>query len=301
MGRVTRGADRSRPRRVAVVTGGSRGAGRGIALALGDKGYTVVVTGRTTRASARHALGGTIEETAAEVTRRGGDGVALPCDHRDDDQTQAVAAEVGERFGHVDVLVNNAFAVPEGLVSPTPFWTKSLDLLAMLDVGLRSSYVMTWAAAPLLIAAGPDRRPLVVMTSGFGATCYMYGPAYGAVKAGVDKMAWDMAVDFQPYGVTVVSLWLGLLRTERTVSALDEVAERYPLSGQGLVTESPEFPGRVIAALDADPHKSDRSGKVLIGAELGHELGVVDIDGQVPASRRPMLGSPPGFHPAVVR
>jgi len=285
--------------RVAVVTGASRGAGRGIAAALGEQGYTVVVTGRTVEAG--HPLGGTVRETADEVTRRGGRGVAIACDHADDASVADLAGEVGERFGRIDLLVNNAFAVPDRLTDPEPFWEKPLDLLAMVDVGLRSTYVMTWYAAPLLLAAGAERSPLVVMTSGFGAVCYLHGPAYGAVKAGVDKLAHDMAVDFEPYGVSVVSLWLGLLRTERTERSFEEAASRYPVDRSALVTESPEFPGRVIAALDRSPGKAERSGHVLIGAELGRELGVVDVDGASPASRRPMLGSPPDYHPAVVR
>lgn len=285
--------------RVAVVTGASRGAGRGIAVALGEHGYTVAVTGRTVGPD--HPLGGSVQETAAEVTRRGGRGVPLVCDHADDGSVAGAVAELRDRFGRVDLLVNNAFAVPEQLVGPEPFWEKPLDLLGMIDVGLRSSYVMTWMTAPLLLAAGADRSPLVVMTSGFGAVCYLHGPAYGAVKAGVDKLAHDMAVDFAPHGVSVVSIWLGLLRTERTRRSFEETAARYPAGGSALVTESPEFPGRVIAALDRSEEKAERSGRVLVGAELGRELGVLDVDGASPASRRPMLGSPPDYHPAVVR
>lgn len=286
--------------RVAVVTGASRGAGRGIARALGERGYTVVVTGRT-RSGQAHALGGSIEETAAEVTSGGGLGVAIECDHADDVAVRDLFAQVGERFGRVDLLVNNALAVPHDLTAPGPFWEKSLGLLDMVEVGLRSSYVATWEAARLLLAAGADRQPLVAMTSGFGATCYLHGPAYGAVKAAVDKMAHDMAIDFEPEGVTVVSLWLGLLRTERTMQSLAATARRYPTGDRKVVTESPEYPGRVIAALDADPAKSARTGQVLITAELGAELGVVDVDGAVPESRRWMLGDPPTFSPSVVR
>jgi NAD(P)-dependent dehydrogenase (short-subunit alcohol dehydrogenase family) len=139
----------------------------------------------------------------------------------------------------------------------------------------------------------------VVHTSGFGAVCYLHGPAYGAVKAGVDKLAHDMAVDFRPYRVTVVSIWMGLLRTERTLLVMASDPARFDYSRQ--LTESPEFTGRVIAALDRDPAKLDFSGRVLIGAELGDQLGVSDVDGTQPRSRRPVLGDPPEYHPAVVR
>jgi NAD(P)-dependent dehydrogenase (short-subunit alcohol dehydrogenase family) len=283
--------------RVAVVTGASRGAGRGIALALGETGATVVVTGRSVNAG-DHELGGTIGETAAEITRRGGRGIPIACDHADTRQVTELFAEVQQACGGLDILVNNAFCVPERLLGPEPFWEKPLDLLSMIDVGLRSSYVATWHAAPLLIA-DPGRRPLVVHTSGFGAVCYLHGPAYGAVKAGVDKLAHDMAVDFRPYRVTVVSIWMGLLRTERTLRVMASDPAQLEYSQQ--LTESPEFTGRVIAALDRDPAKLDFSGRVLIGAELGEQLGVSDVDGTRPRSRRPVLGDPPEYHPAVVR
>jgi len=283
--------------RVAVVTGASRGAGRGIALALGETGATVVVTGRSVRAG-DHELGGTIGETAGEITRRGGRGIPVACDHADPRQVAELFAEVEQTCGGLDILVNNAFCVPDRLMGPEPFWEKPLDLLSMIDVGLRSSYVATWYAAPLLIA-DPGRAPLVVHTSGFGAVCYLHGPAYGAVKAGVDKLAHDMAVDFRPYRVTVVSIWMGLLRTERTLRVMATDPARFGYSRQ--LTESPEFTGRVIAALDRDPAKLDFSGRVLIGAELGEQLGVSDVDGTQPRSRRPVLGDPPEYHPAVVR
>jgi len=283
--------------RVAVVTGASRGAGRGIALALGETGATVVVTGRSVNAG-DHELGGTIGETAGEVTRRGGRGIPIACDHADARQVAELFAEVEETCGGLDILVNNAFCVPDRLMGPEPFWEKPLDLLSMIDIGLRSSYVATWYAAPLLIA-DPGRGPLVVHTSGFGAVCYLHGPAYGAVKAGVDKLAHDMAVDFRPYRVTVVSIWMGLLRTERTLRVMAADPAQFGYSRQ--LTESPEFTGRVIAALDGDPARLDFSGRVLIGAELGERLGVRDVDGTQPRSRRPVLGEPPGYHPAVVR
>ncbi len=283
--------------RIAVVTGASRGAGRGIALALGDAGMTVYVTGRTT-VEGSNPLPGTVFATAEEVTARGGCGIAMPCDHDDDDQVAAVFDRVRQDHGHLDILVNNVFAVPEGLTRDAPFWEQPADFDVMFRLGLRSTYVASSLAAPLLVA-DPDRQALLVTTSGFGGGCYMHGPAYGAVKAGVDKMAHDMAVDLQPFGVTAVSLWMGLLRTERTMRVLDADPQRY--SGVDLVTESPEFTGRVIAALDQRPDKLRFSGRVLVSAELGALWGVVDIDGRHPASRRPILGDPPRYADAVVR
>jgi NAD(P)-dependent dehydrogenase (short-subunit alcohol dehydrogenase family) len=279
---------------VAVVTGASRGAGKGIALALGATGATVYVTGRT-RCDGDSELPGSLETTAKEIDARGGVGVPIVCDHADDEQVAAAFAQVAAREkGRLDVLVNNAFAIPDGITSSRPFWAKRLDQQMVLDVGLRSTYVSSYFAAPLLINGGR----LVVNTSSFGGTCYMHGPAYGAVKAGVDKMAHDMAEDFRPFGVAAVSLWMGFLRTERTEALFMSNDHRYAELTQN--AESAEFPGRVIAALAESPDRMSYSGRVLIAAEAALELGVVDVDGRQPASHRPGLGSPPQYSAAVV-
>ncbi|MBT2269875.1 SDR family NAD(P)-dependent oxidoreductase [Rhodococcus erythropolis] len=280
--------------RVVVVTGASRGAGKGIALALGSTGATVYVTGRT-REEGDSPLPGTVFATAEEITRRGGVGVPAVVDHSDDAQVQALFDRVREEYGRLDILVNNALAVPDALTMKGPFWDKPLSLLDLFDVGMRSSYVASYYAAPLLAANGEG---LVVNTSSFGGACYMHGPAYGAGKAAVDKMAHDMAVDFRPFNVAVVSIWMGLLKTERTLAAFGENPEAY--EGLAATAESPEFTGRVIDALARDPQLMKRSGNVLIGAEIGAELGVRDLQGQQPPSHRPFLGNPPAFSDAVI-
>jgi NAD(P)-dependent dehydrogenase (short-subunit alcohol dehydrogenase family) len=162
---------------------------------------------------------------------------------------------------------------------------------------MRSNYVASYYAAPLMVAR---RCGLIVHTSSFGGTCYMHGPAYGAGKAAVDKMAHDMAVELRPHGVAVVSIWMGLLRTERTTAALadPELAQHYAHLLESM--ETPEFTGRVIAALARDPHRMARSGKVWIGAELAQEYGLREADGRQPPSHRAMLGDPTVFSPAVV-
>jgi NAD(P)-dependent dehydrogenase (short-subunit alcohol dehydrogenase family) len=279
---------------VAVVTGASRGAGKGIALALAATGATVYVTGRT-RNDGDSELPGSLATTAKEIDARGGVGVPIVCDHADDEQVEAVFAQVAAReHGRLDVLVNNAFAIPDGITSRRPFWEKRLEQQMVLDVGLRSTYVSSYFAAPLLINGGR----LVVNTSSFGGTCYMHGPAYGAVKAGVDKMAHDMAEDFRPFGVAAVSLWMGFLRTERTEALFTSNDHRYAAMTQH--AESAEFPGRVIAALAEKPDRMSYSGRVLIAAEAALELGVADVDGRQPPSHRPGLGSPPQYSAAVV-
>jgi NAD(P)-dependent dehydrogenase (short-subunit alcohol dehydrogenase family) len=278
---------------VAMVTGASRGAGKGIALALADTGATVYVTGRT-RSDGDSELPGSLETTAKQIAGRGGIGIPLVCDHADDAQVAAAFAHVARDHGRLDVLVNNAFAIPDGITSRRPFWEKKLEQQIVLDVGLRSTYVASYYAAPLLINGGK----LLVNTSSFGGTCYMHGPAYGAVKAGVDKMAHDMAEEFRPFGVAAISLWMGMLRTERTEALFTSDDHRYAALTQH--AESAEFPGRIIAALATHPERMSYTGRVLVGAEIAVELGVVDLDGRQPPSHRPALGSPPVYSPAVV-
>ncbi|GGU92252.1 short-chain dehydrogenase [Actinomadura cremea] len=281
--------------RVAVVTGASRGAGKGIALALGAAGMTVYVTGRT-RAEGDADLPGTVFATAGEIDARGGTGVPVIVDHSDDEQVRSLFEQVERDHGALDVLVNNAFTIPDGLTKDGPFWEKPLGLQSMFDVGMRSAYVASYYAAPLLIK---NNTGLVVNTSSFGGCCYMHGPAYGAGKAAVDKMAHDMAEDFRPYNVTVISLWMGLLKTERNRALFEGVPDRYESFAAG--AETPEFSGRVIDALARSADPMTWTGRVLIGAELGEELGVTDVDGSRPRSHRGMLGDPPTFATAVVK
>jgi NAD(P)-dependent dehydrogenase (short-subunit alcohol dehydrogenase family) len=285
--------------RVALVTGASRGAGKGIALALGAAGMTVYVTGRsTTRSLGRLKdvpLPGTIVETAAEITALGGTGIALACDHRDDAAVEAVLARVAEESGTLDILVNNAASIHDALIDPGGFWEKPLELADILDVGLRSAYVASYFAAPLMVRA---RRGLIAFVSSFGSSCYMHGPAYGAQKAGVDKFAADMAVDLASYGVATASLWLGPQLTERTAAAGRSRPEQYAAFLQQ--AETPQFNGRIIHALASDPELMSLSGQTLISAEVAHRYGITEDGGREPPSYRGMLGEPRRPHPAKV-
>jgi len=279
---------------IVVVTGASRGAGKGIAIALGSAGATVYITGRSVREGDAE-LPGTIGATAEAINEAGGCGIPVACDHGDDEQVKALFERVRDEQGRLDVLVNNATALPDELVQTGPFWEKSLDLLRLFDVGMRSHYVASWHAAPLLIANGGG---LVVNTSSFGGRIYMHGPAYGAGKAAVDKMAHDMAVDFRPYNVAVISLWMGLLLTERTRRVIEAEPEKYADLAQ--TSETPQFSGRVVQALAHDPQLMERTGKVWIGAELGAHYGVTDINGREPPSHRAFFGETTSYGDAVV-
>ncbi|MGH8352727.1 MAG: SDR family NAD(P)-dependent oxidoreductase [Pseudomonas sp.] len=284
---------------VAVVTGASRGVGKGIALALGAAGMTVVVTGRAPGqgGSSLHgqSLTGTVHETAAAIERAGGRAIPLICDHADERQVQTLFARVEEQCGRLDLLVNNAAFLHENLIDPGPFWEKPLELVRILDVGLRSAYVASYYAAPLLVRGG---RGLIGFISSFGAGCYMHGPAYGAQKAGCDKLAADMAVDFEGTGVAALSLWLGPQLTERTRIAGENHGEQY----QAFLAqaETPQFNGRVLHALLNDPELLSYSGQTLVTAEIAPRYGISEAEGRQPPSYREVLGAPRLQHPARV-
>lgn len=283
---------------VAIVTGASRGAGRGIAIALGSHGATVYVTGRSQKAG-DHALPGTIYETAEAVTAAGGKGIAVRCDHADDEQVKALFEQVMAEQGRLDILVNNAAAVHDELNAPGNFWEKPLKLADMIDVGIRSSYVASWLAAPVMAR---QNHGLIVFTSASGAVHYSMGPAYGAHKAGVDKMAFDMGVDFRDARVAVasVSIWMGALATDRLMAIIAADEEKYGyLRGQ---IETPEFTGHVIWALCNDPEIAALNGQTLIGAELGVKYGILDEGGRQPPSYRDTHKVKPHTnYPVVIR
>jgi NAD(P)-dependent dehydrogenase (short-subunit alcohol dehydrogenase family) len=262
---------------VAVVTGASRGAGRGIAAALRTAGWRVYVTGRT-------------------VTDPGDGAIPVRVDHGDDAAVGALFDRVADECGRLDLLVNNAAAIHDDLTNPKPFWEKPLALADVLDVGLRSAYVASWYAAPLMVEQG---RGLIAFTSSPGSVCYMHGPAYGAQKAGVDKLAADMAVDFDGSGVVTMSIWMGILLTEKFRRAFDGHPEALAKTAEH--AETPEFTGRLIDALYRDPALSELSGQTLIGAELATRYGIADEDGRQPPSHRDVLGAPRTPSTVVVR
>jgi NAD(P)-dependent dehydrogenase (short-subunit alcohol dehydrogenase family) len=274
--------------KVVVVTGASRGVGRGIALALGDQGATVYVTGRTV-ATGSHELPGTVGETAAEVSRRGGEGIGVQVDLAQDDQIAALFERVRREQGRLDILINNAIAYPPGLTERRPFWEKPLsDWEGMIAIGLRSYFVAAWHAARIM---APRKSGLIACTSGYIGVTYAFSVIFGVCKTAVDRMARDMAIELKPHNVASVSLWQGFTYTDRTREGLKSVpgmaSQLHSHAGS-----SAEFPGRVIAALAQDPDVMRRSGGTYINAELAQEYGVTDVDGRVIPSLRAERGAP---------
>jgi NAD(P)-dependent dehydrogenase (short-subunit alcohol dehydrogenase family) len=269
--------------RVAVVTGASRGVGRGIALALGEAGATVYVTGRTVDEGTSPArLPGSVPTTAARVTELGGIGIAAPCDAGDDQQIAAVMERVRDEQGRLDVLVNSAWGGYERFTdgskfNPGPFWEQPLALWdSMHRIGLRAHYVTTALAAPLMIQSPGG---LVVSLSSFAGQIFVPPVPYGVAHAAIDRLARDMAEDLRPHGVASVSLYPGLVLTESVLANI-QYFEDEPNR------ETPLFVGRAVAALAADPDVMRVTGQWLIAAEVAAQYGVVDEFGHLPESNR---------------
>jgi NAD(P)-dependent dehydrogenase (short-subunit alcohol dehydrogenase family) len=256
----------------------------------------VYVTGRTEK-SDESTLSGTIHQTADLVTAAGGRGIAVRVDHADDDQVQAFFDRVGGEQGKIDILVNNAAIIRDEMMGRTKFWQEPLNVIDTLEVGLRSSYVATVCAAPLMLE---QRTGLVAFTSSSGSVHYAFGPAYGVPKAGTDKMAADMARDFQEFGIAAVSIWMGSLLTERVKAIIATNPLKF---GHILQTaETPELTGHVLWSLFNDPDLMAMTGQTLIGAELAVKYGITEDDGRQPPSYRDLFDvHPHEQYPHVMR
>lgn len=264
--------------RVAVVTGASRGVGKGVALGLGEAGATVYVTGRSLEQPAAPDIEGTIQQTADEVTRLGGKGIAVCCDHCNDEEVEALFSRVDSERQRLDILVNSVWGGYEAMIENNeftwgrPFWLQPISRWdAMFNAGVRASYVASRFAAPVMIA---QRNGLIVNISFYAGRKYMGNAAYGISKAATDRLSADMAIELRDHNVVAVSLYPGMVRTERVMKA----AQFLDLSN----SESPQFIGRAVAALASDPNVLQRTGQALIAAEMGLEYGFTDIDGKQP-------------------
>jgi len=265
--------------KVALVTRASRGVGKGIALGLGEAGATVYITGRTVEAG--HAtvnLPGTIYQTAEEVEKLGGKCIPICCDHRDDEQVQAVIERIQAEQGRLDILVNNVWGGYECFNDGTEFWKEkgfwTVPLSrwnAMYQAGVRAHYIASVLAVPQMIL---QHSGLIVNISYFAAQRDDKGVAYGAAKAADDQMARCMAHELRDHNVAAVALYPGLVRTEAVMVA----SQYFDMSN----SESPQFIGRAVAALAADLDVMQKSGQVLVAAALALEYGFTDIDGKQP-------------------
>lgn len=278
---------------VAVVTGASRGAGRGIAVELGAAGATVYVTGRSTAARAAETYGdllalsqlstlpGTIDETAEEVSLQGGTGIPVRCDHTREEEVAALFARVQREQGRIDVLVNNAWGGHEVFtgVFEAPFWKHPLGQWdAMFDRGVRNHLLASRYAAPLMVEA---RRGLIVTTTFWDRGRFLRGNLfYDLAKAAMNRLAFGMAQELRPHGVTSVAISPGWMRTEFVLAGHKTDEAHWKDSPALSRTESPRYLGRAVAALAADPSVMGKTGSVLLVADLAREYGFTDIDGR---------------------
>lgn len=262
--------------KVAVVTGATRGAGRGIAIALGEAGATVYVTGRSRRGGVgADGLPGSVEETAEAVEERGGVGVAAPCDHTDDDQVEELFETVARDRERLDLLVANVWGGYEGYDTSefaAAFWEQPVRFWdGMFTAGVRAHWMSARFAARLMLEQGSG---LIVLTTAWDRDRYLRNLAYDVAKAAVNRMARGLAVELRPHGITAVAVAPGFMRTERVLAA--HAQEPFDLGP----TETPEYVGRVIAALAGDPRVARFSGRTIRAGDLARIYGVRDVDGR---------------------
>jgi dehydrogenase/reductase SDR family protein 1 len=285
---------------VALVTGGSRGIGKGIACELAANGATVYFTGRSTVEDATRP--GTIGRTADEIAEAGGRGIPMRCDHHVDADVAEVFERIQKDEGRLDILVNNATAEMGSMVGKRA-WELPLELWDdVIGVGLRSYYVATVHAARMMAA---QRSGLIVNVSSHGSREYLMGVIYGVGKAGVEKLTTDFAKELDEFGVSVISIWPGMVKSEnRLVNAVREADGRLTLFGLDLqFAETPAFPGRAVVALAKDDASMERSGKAFWVADLARDYGFTDVDGTIPDAEKlhaSLLQNAPDYWEGVV-
>jgi len=259
--------------KIAVVTGSSKGIGKGIALALGEKGCTVYITGRTTGDGDR-----SIDTTASMVTELGGDGRAIRCDHGIDQEVEALFKQIEEEAGKIDILVNNVYKIPDPPAWGGGFWDHPLQIWDdQVGIGLRSHYVASWYAAPLMFKS---EAAVMVNVSSPGGQGYIYSSSYGAGKAGLDRLTADMAIELEPKGIPAIVLYPGSVATEFIQDAAKE--QKMDLSK----SQTPLFVGRTVAAMLQSPDLNERSGSIQWVEDLGEEFDVLDENGKRPPGYR---------------
>ncbi|MEH1939272.1 MAG: SDR family NAD(P)-dependent oxidoreductase [Nostoc sp.] len=279
--------------RVALVTGATRGIGRGIAIGLGEAGATVYVTGRSLNNFSSDGVSGSLSETQSAIEEAGGVCIPVQVDHSDDEQVRLLFERIqDEQDGQLDLLVNNAYSGVQALKDAygQPFWDCEPSIWdASNNVGLRSHYVASVFAARMMTKRNSG---LICTISSWGSMSYIFNTAYGAGKAACDRLAADMAVELKPYNVASVSIWPGIVGTElfsRFASEANQTNATEPKNsflGDRYNWETPLFTGRAIAALAGEPNLMRRTGRVQIVAELAKQYGIVDENGDRPASLR---------------
>ena len=275
---------------VALVTGASRGAGRGIAVELGAAGATVYVTGRSVRGGpTTDDVPGTIEDSAQEVTDRGGRGIAVRCDHTVDSDVELLFSRIRADHGRLNLLVNNVWGGYEDAecrpLPVVPFWEQSLRQWdRMFTAGVRAHLTASRVAVPLML---PVRRGLIVSTTAnLDALPYMRNVFYDLAKNAIARLTWAMAQELREHGIAALAVAPGFMRTERVVEAFRRAGASAALDGPGGPKETTAYLGRAIVALALDGRVLEKSGQLVEVGTLAREYGFTDADGAQPPSFR---------------
>ncbi|XP_072014194.1 dehydrogenase/reductase SDR family member 1-like [Amphiura filiformis] len=269
--------------KVCIVTGATRGIGKGIALQLGEAGATVYITGRTLTPKGE-GVGGSLQETSEEVKGRGGKCIPIQCDHGNDGEIKQLFEKVKEeQNGRLDILVNNAFsavrALSDSMKDNLNFWEEDIGMWDTVNqVGLRGHYLASVYAARLMV---PAKQGLIVNVSSPGGLVHMLSPPYCIGKSGCDRMAVECAIDLKKHNIAYISLWPGPAKTELVNEMLQEdtgfvKAETRPFYEHG---ETSEYAGKAIVHLATDPNIMQKSGKLMLTSSVAEEFGFCDIDG----------------------
>ena len=286
--------------KVVLVTGATRGVGKGIAVGIAEAGATIYITGRTLKPDASKKSG-SLEETQQAIEEAGGKCIPVQVDHSDDEQVRILFERIRDEQGQLDLLVNNVFSGVQAIRDAygKPFWQSEPGVWdAVNNVGLRSHYVCSVYAARLMSNCGCGASPkdsasrrhrktgIICTISSWGGMSYLFGAAYGAGKSACDRLAADMAVELKPDNIASVSIWPGIVGTEQIIDFAGQTDENERHWADGYNWETPLLTGRAIAALASDPNVMKDTGKVKIVAELAEKYRLVDSDGNRPVSLR---------------
>lgn len=264
--------------KVALVTGGSRGAGRGIAIELGKAGATVYVTGRSTRGNSTQNFPGTIDDTAAQIDEAGGTGIAVRCDHTVDAETKAVIEQIREEQGELDILINNVWGAHDIGVNPGAFWEQSLENWdTMFTAGVRAQLATNHFAIPLL---RENKGALIIHTTFWDEGRYTGQFYYDLAKNALVRMAYGLSKELKEDGIAVMAVSPGFMRTELVLKHMGVTEENWQESEDLKVSETPHYVGRAITALALDQAVMEKTGRALRAGDLAKEYDFTDVDGR---------------------
>ena len=288
--------------KVVLVTGATRGVGKGIALGLGEAKATVYITGRSLESAADGELSGSLKETQSAIEEAGGKCIPVRVDHSDDEQIKSLFERIdSEQQGQLDIVVNNVFSGVQAIRDAygKPFWQAEPKFWdAVNNVGLRSHYVTSVYAARMM---SKNKQGIICTISSWGGMSYLFGAAYGAGKSACDRLAADMAIELKPDNIASIAIWPGIVGTEQIIDFAQQTNEDKDSAtlGDGYNWETPLLTGRAIAALAEDSNVMQYTGKVQIVAELAQRYNLADKDGNRPVSLRSLKFLLPFSIPAL--